>query len=70
MVVVAFVFPIGRTNLDDLPDETENEMLGSVVQVDRSDVNDGTSDALGRADDEGVVFILLPLLLFHIKCGC
>lgn len=45
-----------QTSLDDLPDETQNQVLASIHDVLRSNVDDTASDSLGRADGDIVVF--------------
>lgn len=44
-----------ETGLDDLPDETQNQVLASIHDILRSNVDDTASDSLGRVDGDVVV---------------
>lgn len=44
-----------ETSSNDLPDESEDEMFGSVGDIGRTDVDDRASDTIGRGDDDVVV---------------
>lgn len=45
-----------ETTSNDLPDETENEMLPNLDNVTSTNVDDGAANTLGRLDDNVVVF--------------
>lgn len=44
-----------ETSLDDLPDETQNQVLASIHDILGSNVDDTASDSLGRIDGNVVV---------------
>lgn len=44
-----------ETSLDDLPDETQNQMLASIHDILGSNVDDAASDSLGRVNGDVVV---------------
>lgn len=45
-----------QTSSNDLPDKTKNQVLSAFRNIRGTDVDDGTSDALGRGNDDIVVF--------------
>ena len=45
-----------QTASDDLPDEAEYQMFPAFGDICSANIDDGTSDALGRGDDNVVVF--------------
>src|ERR1700744_874933 len=48
--------PLGqKTSLDDLPDKAKNQMLASIHNILRSNVNNAASNSLGRVDGDIVV---------------
>lgn len=51
-----------QTPLDNLPDETEDEMLTTFHNVVGPDVDDGATNGLGRVDDDVVVLNHLELI--------
>lgn len=45
-----------QTTSNDLPDQAKNEVLTNLDNVTTSNVNDGAANALGRVDDDVVIF--------------
>lgn len=45
-----------QTSSNDLPNKTKNQVLSAFRNIGGTDINDGTSDTLGRGNDDIVVF--------------
>jgi len=58
-----------KTSPDDLPDQTQDQVFPTLRNILRTDVDDGTSDTLGRGDDDVVVLGDLEGVEFTLRGG-